>query len=122
MAELLANIISGVIYAKFGPRLGFTSMYLLSIVGSLFLVKYWTKTDLIPLFITLSKFGVSASFNMCFLAFIKLIPTMFCTSVFGLCNVLARITTMLAPLIAEQDYPTPLVANILSLAVAVGAS
>jgi hypothetical protein len=38
VAELSANIISGIIYAKFGPRLGFTSMYALSLVGSILLI------------------------------------------------------------------------------------
>jgi len=91
---------SGGIYFLLGPKNAFTSMFLFSLVGTCLLMTYHTDENLIPVFITIAKFGISASFNMCFIAFVQLIPTIFSTSVFGMCNVLARTITCLAPVIA----------------------
>ena len=60
----------------------------------------------------MAKFGISAAFNMVFLASVQLIPTIVAASVFGYCNVLARAITVLAPIVAELDYPLPLYINI----------
>ena len=67
---------------------------------------------MLPVFITMAKFGISAAFNMIFIASVQLIPTIVAASVFGYCNVLARLMTVLSPIVAELDYPLPLYINI----------
>ena len=93
-------------------------MYVVSLFGTVLLMIYYYHVDLIPLFIVLSKFGISASFNMCFISFVQLIPTIFSTRLFGFCNTPARLATVFAPVIASRDYPTPLLFNIVAVSLA----
>lgn len=73
----------------------------------------------IPLYVTVAKFGVAASFNIVYLVAVGLIPTMFASTVFGFCNVAARILTMSAPIIAEQEPPLPMLTAIFSGSIAI---
>jgi hypothetical protein len=85
---------------KTGPKLGFCSMYFVSLIGSILLLYTMKNKNLhhfIPLTLMISKFGVSAAFNMSFIASVQLIPTIFTATVFGYCNVMARLATVLAP-------------------------
>jgi hypothetical protein len=70
---------------------------------------YWENIDAILFLIISAKLGISSAFNMSFIASIQLIPAIFAASVFGYCNVLARIITMGSSVIAEMDYPAPLI-------------
>ena len=97
-------------------------MFFISILGSILLMIYWTSLELIPIFIVLAKFGISASFNITFIASVQLIPTIIAASVFGYCNTVARTITILSPLVAEISYPVPLVINICAALFAVIAS
>ena len=83
-------------------------MFMVTVVGSILLVQYWDNLEMIPIFITMAKFGISATFNMAFIVSVQLIPTIVAATVFGYCNVSARSLTILSPIIAEMDYPTPL--------------
>ena len=117
-AEFTADALSGFIYSFLGPRYGFASSYLIGICGSIFLMIYWYEKSYILLLIIAAKFGISSAFNMSFIASIELIPAIFAASVFGYCNVLARIITMGSSVIAELDYPTPLIVVISSASAA----
>ena len=61
------------------------------------------------------KFGISASFVSLYLCAIDKVPTVYATSVFGWCNTIARIFTILAvdPTIEELKMPEPLIINLL---------
>ena len=103
---------SSFIYLYMGPKYAFLSCYLLSAVGSGLLTAFWTNESLIPVFISMAKFGMATCFNMVFIASVQLVPTLFAASAFGFCNVAARTVTMMSSLVANLDYPTPLVVNI----------
>ena len=106
---MAADIVSVLVYLSLGPKKGFASSYSLAILGCFLLLCFPNNIGMIPFFVTIAKFGISASFNMVYLASVGLIPTMFASSVFGLCNVAARIATIMAPVIAEQEYPLPMI-------------
>ena len=63
----------------------------------------------------MAKFGVSGSFTAIYLTAIQNVPTVYATSVFGYCNAVARIFTILAvdPSIAELEYPDPIIIGLL---------
>lgn len=122
VSEFTAYILSSVIYLYLGPKPAFLSMYLLSVIGSGMLIKFWTDVSLIPIFITMAKFGISACFNMVFIASVELVPTLFTASAFGFCNVSARMVTMMSSLVAELPYPVPLVVNMIVALIAAVAS
>lgn len=108
IAECIANCFGGVINSKIGPKKSFALMFLLTITGSALFVKFYEREDLTSYFIVPSKFGVSASFNIIFIVAVQLIPTIFSSQVFGLCNVVARTVTAMSSLIAEVEQPIPM--------------
>lgn len=57
--------------------------------------------------ISLGKFGITAAYNDCYLTKAILFPTIFVSTAFGISNLLARIFTIMAPLIAGMDHPAP---------------
>jgi hypothetical protein len=120
--EFSADALSGFIYSILGARYGFATSYLIGIFGSIFLMIYWENKDYILLLIIAAKFGISSAFNMSFIASIELIPALFAASVFGYCNVTARLVTMGSSVVAELDYPTPLIVVITAASTAAMAS
>ena len=67
-------------------------------------------------FVLLSKFGICITFNMNYIATQRLFPSVVLATVFGITNVFARFTTVLAPMIAEWEEPYPMaIFSIISL-------
>ena len=101
IAEFFSFFAGGVLYKKFGPKIGFSSMFILSTLGSVMLFMVHDNIKLIPIFVAFAKFGISASVNILYISAVKLIPAIFVSSVFGLCNFPARFVTVLALQVAE---------------------
>jgi len=57
----------------------------------------------------LSKFGVSSSLSLCFLVTSEYFPIIYSATVFGACNIIARVISIFAPLIAEINPPLPMI-------------
>ena len=95
-------------------------MFSLSAFGSIILIfiVQADNTPWIPVFVAMSKFGISACFNMVFISVVQLTPTMFTASIFGFCNVTARMVTVLAPEIIELPNPTPIIINVICAGIA----
>ena len=62
----------------------------------------------IAFFILFAKFGVSSLFAIVILANVIIFPTLFCSTAFGVCNVGARLCTIMAPLAAELPGIMPM--------------
>ena len=105
--QFLANASAGVVQAYFGTKNAFTLSYLIGCIGATALLLNWDNARVFPALLITSVFGVSASFNLCFIANSELIPTLLSASVFGYCNVTARLLGVFAPQAAELDFPTP---------------
>ena len=86
VSELTAYIVSGALYDKIGPKISFVVSFIIGIIGSIFYItlsasyKSW-----IPIMVLGSKFGISASFNLVYLAN-RLFPPVYSSTTFGLCN------------------------------------
>lgn len=95
-------------------RLGTKKSLLLSFfMGGLFgtLLIIDTKLNIIILLacVLLSKFGVSSAFNLCFLVTAEYFPVNYASSVFGACNIAARLTSIFAPMVSEIKHPIPMI-------------
>jgi len=102
-SELLAYILGGILYKKVGIRLAFTISFLISVVGGLMILFWGTNNpQLMPIFVTLAKFGISSGFVIVYVSTVDVFPTLFCATALGFCNFFARLATILAPLIAEK--------------------
>jgi hypothetical protein len=79
------------------------SSFCLSFVGMLLLIIYSQSAGqiMISLFIFGTKFGISSTCNMAYLGNSILFPTEVLSISFGACNLFARVSTILAPFVAE---------------------
>ena len=102
VSELIATVISGLIYNLFGAKTAFFLSFALSALGG-FLIAFIpnTSTFLIAFYVLLAKFGISVTFTMVYLIMPGLFPTVLNGTAFGICNVIARFTTILSPILAE---------------------
>eukprot|EP00347_Sterkiella_histriomuscorum_P019689 403340662 len=110
VSEVIAYILSGAFYMYIGFRISFLVSFIIAIIGSLFYVifKNTASNALISVMILGSKFGISASFNLVYLAN-SLFPPLYASTVMGLCNMFARVASMIAPQIAEVEGPVPMI-------------
>lgn len=110
--EVLARLTGGLIFFKFGPKLSFASMFTLSSIGTVLLMFFWSYEAAVPVFIILSKFGITACYTMVFVAGVTMVPTIFAATVFGIVNACARVVTTSSSIAAELEYPTPLIISL----------
>ena len=98
-AEVTANFVAALLYYKFGARFAMFFVFMISVVGAIGLIFVFDgqNTTLLTLFVGVAKFGISAAFNMIYICFMELIPTIFTATIFGYGNTAARIITILAP-------------------------
>jgi len=122
LAEFSSGIVSVLLFLTFGAKKSFTFMYTLSILGAFLLLIFPNDLVMIPLYITIAKFGISAAFNLVYLSAVSLIPTILSSTVFGFCNVPARVITIMAPVVAEQDAPAPMLVCLVLVSCAIVAS
>jgi len=108
-SELPAIIIGGLMYQKVGLRFTLCLFFCIALSGSICLL---ILSDL------REEAGVSGTFNLCYLANTQIFPAIFAGTAFGFCNIGAKLATILAPLIAEVDAPTPMI--IFTITAAVG--
>lgn len=106
VSEFVAMLISGYLYPKIGPRLGHIYVLIMAAISSIFLMIYWNSNSpkLILILIMIAKFGVTAAFNIVFIAWIELIPTILNATAFGYANTIARVFNSMSSLVAETNY------------------
>ena len=110
VSEVAADLFAGFFMIKrFGVIKSLQAGFLFSMIGTLCLFFLWNDISLLPVFILIAKFGVSANFNIVYIASVGLIPPMFAASVWGINNTAGRLSTMLAPQVSELAYPIPLI-------------
>ena len=108
-SEVLAIIASGIISNKIGFKKTLTFGYLLAAVSGVAVTTSSGDSELLyAFFVLLSRFGMCITFNMTYVATQRLFPSAILATVFGIVNVFARFTTVLAPMIAEMPKPYPM--------------
>ena len=109
LSELPAVILGGFLYYKVGIKITLVGSFTVAIIGGVLLIIFSDRPDLIQYFIFLAKCGVSSTFNIAYLANAQIFPAIFAGTAFGICNLGAKIATILAPLIAEVSPPAPMI-------------
>lgn len=109
IAEIIAYLCSGLVMGFFGVKLSFIISFILAAAGGIFLVIFFSADGaLIAVFVLFAKFGISFAFNIAYLATPQMFPTELTSTAFGICNIFARFSTVLSPLIAELPDPAPM--------------
>jgi len=108
IADNIGTVASAVLYTKWGVRSAFQISLALTLLGGSAILLLHSFPFWMPLFILLSKMGISSAFNLVFLANADLFPTLFSATAMGICNFFARLTTIAAPQVAERPEPFPM--------------
>ena len=109
-SELVADIVSGMIYGRLGARLTYSGLLALSLLGGVCILFMGESTSSVamPIFVMLAKFGISGAFNTNYVCTVDVFPTLFIASAMGFCNFFSRALTILAPEVAERPPPLPM--------------
>ena len=67
-AECIAKVACLFVYKYLGPKKSYATSYIIATIGTILLLMLPDSIDYIPLFVTISKFGICISFNTSFLA------------------------------------------------------
>jgi uncharacterized membrane protein (DUF485 family) len=110
--DIPISIVSGILYSKFGVRITLPIFYVISLAGSISLVYVGDGANLgtfiPPLLVMLARCGVKVTLDLCYLANSSIFPAIFAGTAFGLCNLGAKLFTILSPIMAEQEMPLPM--------------
>eukprot|EP00347_Sterkiella_histriomuscorum_P021166 403334998 len=110
LSESIACLISGFLALLLGTKNTLIMCFLIGGTFGLalaFVDPHYETTILLCLLLT--KFGVSSSLSLCFLVTSEYFPIIYSATVFGACNIFARVISIFAPLIAEINPPLPMI-------------
>ena len=99
-------------YGKWGVRRTMTIFFTMAIVGSFPVIFSEGASEnyrdyVVPVCLFVMNSGVSASFANIYVGHLDLFPVVFASTSMGFCNIIARFTTIFAPMVAEVDQPVP---------------
>ena len=117
LAEPPSHFLSGYLLKKFRLKFALVFTYSCAIVFTVLI--FYEATWLIVIAVFLAKFGSAASFNMVYLGNNELFPAIYLSTSFGVCNLTARVATILSPQVAEIAYPVPNIINTAAVATAI---
>ena len=118
VSENLAYVVSGLLLNKIGIKMCYICALIISCIGGFLLAALPSTGITEATFVLICKFGISWSFNNCYLSTPLLFPAHLRVRVFGICHLLASFVTVIAPLLAEVKPPTPMIVFTLASAIA----
>lgn len=124
LSEVSSHVTTYFLFKRYGPRKCLIYCYFISALTAflLILAESAKMVSVVPILVLGAKFGVSAAFLGVYMANVKIFPTEYLGTIFGICNVVARGSTILAPMVAEMSNPVPLLAfSLISLTSALAA-
>jgi Na+/melibiose symporter-like transporter len=91
-------VISGAFTKFFNKKQALILSYAISFLGGLMILFFGESSIfLMPIFVGVARIGISAGFNLIYLMNAEVFPTLFAATAMGICNLLARIVTILSP-------------------------
>ena len=112
IADIFANTIAAVLFAKFGIKPTIFGLMVSSTIGGIVVLTFaldhqnsWT----FPVLVMLTKFGVSGVFAVLYVSHAELWPVLFSATALGLCNTIAKVFAATSPLLAEMREPYPMI-------------
>ena len=107
------SICAGFLYAKIGFKWTLPIFYSISMIGGIALIIVGDAEDLPkivpPILVMTARLGVKVALDLCYLANSTIFPAIFAGTAFGLCNLGAKLLTIMSPLLAEADKPMPMI-------------
>lgn len=108
--EIIAYVFGGIFYQRLGIRPTLCGCFAISCIGAISILTFGSSNQkLIPGLILFTRFGVSATFNISYLANAQLFPPIFAGTAIGICSMFAKLSTIIAPMLAEVPAPAPMI-------------
>jgi len=112
LSDTISRPFGLLIYRRMGPKRAFLLLFSIGFIGSIPVIFSETasqgfKDYVVPACLFLMNFGSSATFGNLYIGHMDLFPVVFSTTSMGICNIVARLCTVFAPVVAEIDEPTP---------------
>ena len=124
-SEMVGYVLSGLFAEKVGVKLSLIVSFLISTVGGVLILAWGLQHQDSPLFFVcflLTKFGVTCTFNINFVANQYFFPTLFAATAIGVCNFLARAFSSCSFLVGRMDEPLPMMMFTILVGIAAVAS
>ena len=119
-SDLVAFTLSGIVIKLTSVNNGYRLAFLISSVGGvLYLLFSHGAGAYIPVFVCLSRIGVTMAFNMGYISVPRLFPIKFQSTVYAVVNLFAHLIACFGPIVAELPQPIPFVAFISAVGVSV---
>ena len=113
VADAVSSIAVGIIVQYVGAKKTMLLSFAVAAVGGLALIMAGNEPQLILYMMFITRFGINCAFSLCYIITAEYFPPIVCSRVFGICNIFARVSTILSPLIAELTPPLPMATYVL---------
>ena len=111
-ADIVAALTAGALLQYFTPKKLFFFYFLIAGIAGACMIFYIDKENpnqLVLLLVGLSRLGISCSFISVYMTHPGYFPTLFAVTSMGIANIITRVVVIVAPLVAELDFPTPMI-------------
>jgi hypothetical protein len=101
VAEVSSVLLAGFFCLTFGLQKALLISYIIGFIGAVMIIFFEEiLVDFVPVFVLFAKFGVGSAFGLIYVANF-IFPTKYASQTLGYCNTIARLFTILSPMIAE---------------------
>ena len=110
-AEIISFLYGSALWFIFGLKKALFICYGLALIGGLLLMVYGIHDQSSPLFpnlILITKLGLGCSIQVLFCAHTTFFPEKFAARSYSLCNIISRVISVVAPMLAQYSGTLPL--------------
>ena len=110
--DLVAALAAGTLLKMFEARkllFIYATVSAVAGFGMLFLVDQENPTFIVPVLVAMARIGVASGFASLYMCHPLFFPTLFACTSMGISNFVCRIAVILAPMVAEMTFPTPII-------------
>ncbi len=98
VSEMMAHMISGILYDKLGIKGSYFIYFLIGSIGSILYLTVGTLNESVtPYLLFLAEYGISSSCMMNWLSNARLFPVIYASTTNGIASIFARFSNILAP-------------------------
>ena len=111
LSDIPASLLAGVLIYKISAKALFFSGFCLQVITGLaivFMVNPSEPTWTLPALVCAARLGNVFTFTASLIIHPKMFPTLFATTSLGIANFAAISIALTAPIVAENDFPTPM--------------
>lgn len=102
LLDLPFALLGGLAFHTLGVKTALTTAFIVAICGSVLIALLSEDNpEFVHYMFSLARGGVKVTFDICYLANSTIFPAIFAGAAFGLCNMGAKIATILSPMLAE---------------------